>query len=485
MYANRLLPLIIIGFFLVHFGAVAQLQRVQKVELEIGNIGNNYRLIDLDFEGTVFLFINDVQENKSLLRVVKYNPMLEKNWERSFFIDSWFQMKEVKQAGSHIYILGKKNEEAFELWDLDLNQKEVKNLAFNTLEDFTITHFEATETQLILGGKMQNHASAFRYDLATKKSNFLFHNSRDKSDIQSITLDNDENLVSFFLKSPKGALHPQIYVNNYDLDGRTLFHYSFDIPSTYFLLNHQVTVMNQSELLITGAYGNKADGYNALGIYSMHLKDREVHSLKYYDFGRFKHFFKFLPKEERENLAVKIDRKRAKEKPLNIQYAIMPKAVDKTEGFYVLTANAYESIKMDGDMIFRYINTFSLGFDRNGNLRWDNSIFYPHEELVSTEPFDLTDIKASNGQLTFIQKINNIYRFKTCGLKDYTENFREFFLGEYEELLEIHTYFDQKLYHTKSGNFYYTGIEDRVNRKNMTSSKTIFTISKFMVNPEY
>lgn len=154
---------------------------------------------------------------------------------------------------------------------------------------------------------------------------------------------------------------------------------------TNFLYN-KINLISDNTIFISGSYGRRKRS-RARGLYLVRIDEGKKVYEKYYPFGEFKNFTKYLPEKKQKKIAKKKRKKKAQGKELNItKYITMHNIIEDNGIFYqigecyyptytyVTTVDAYGNMtstqQFDG---YQYSHAVIVAFDADGNKLWDNT----------------------------------------------------------------------------------------------------------------
>ncbi len=220
-------------------------------------------------------------------------------------------------------------------------------------------------------------------------------------------------------------------LRSYSSDGKPIRTVAF-ADAKNSLVSGKLLPINEDELLLVGNYSTDCTPYSK-GIYVAKVAHTDVDRfdptrLRLIPFSEMSHFFDYLQPRKLQRLRFRIDKRAEQGKEVRLRYRLLvhdliPMANGLTlvaEVYYpqykatTTAANRlgyYGSISpglsnqlnrpsvinrnFDG---FRYTHAFLCGFDRQGNLLWDNCL--PIEDLVSQHLSPMVQVSTQGEQMT-------------------------------------------------------------------------------------
>ncbi|MBC6606510.1 hypothetical protein H8B13_06750 [Hymenobacter sp. BT188] len=175
------------------------------------------------------------------------------------------------------------------------------------------------------------------------------------------------------------------------------------------LITAQVSLGDSSDRMLAGTYTLRDPRYSQ-GIFSADLTAGTTptgvrQSLRFYDFTRLKHFFDYLKPARAARIRQRSQERRAANRELPLRYRLLVHDLMPFQNGYVLVAEVYypryRSDSYGPGMVgtryrqfdgYHTTHAIVCGFDRRGNLLWDNTFVlkdvesYELEETVRLRP---------------------------------------------------------------------------------------------------
>lgn len=283
----------------------------------------------------------------------------------------------------------------FELYSIDIETGNYSKIIINTYIAFNPSEFKVTEYGVIIGGYFNSVPLVIFYDLSTKTSKVLPGLFNSSGDLTHIKI-SDNGHFDVLVSAKNYMRQNTIWVKNYDQHGNLLVGYALEPEEKKSLLfARSLKTINNVEI-IAGVFGNRNSEYSK-GIFIAAIEPSGLQKLRYYEYADLENFFQYMKAKRENRVKSRIERRKIKGKknrmnyrflihelvPYNDQYILLGEAfypkysqIDRTYGNYFLSSGmSPNSIIRDGRIFegYHYTHAAILGFDKNGNLLWDNS----------------------------------------------------------------------------------------------------------------
>ncbi|MEN7550206.1 hypothetical protein AAG747_19960 [Rapidithrix thailandica] len=510
----------------------------KRFEFEIDEkLGEDYKVIPAEEHGVLCL----LKSKKALkggnreLQFTFLNANLEKVWEKVHPTKSTTQLVAYSLEDEIVYILTSEKEFDYEILTVDLRTGLLSIITYQNLRHFDITHFEVANGVFYFGGVVKGHPGVLSYNHRKQHLQVFPSIHQLDADLEEMNVDKAKGLVTVLLK---GSLIPgrkTLFINRYDLEGKSLGNSPYLIDRKVNLLTYRPFTKSAEELLIFGTYSLRNDD-KAQGIYVLKSQQlsEEKERIRYYDFGYLSNYFKYLKPNQREKIERKIAKRRAKDKIYKLSSDLFVHELQETEDRIILLAESYEGVRdshspmqsyslnryyrsmLDpmyylhrpsyssydnyyGEYMptrlaemdlspgknrpdkFEYVHGIACGFDKEGRLLWDNS--YKFQEDTEFElPLESLQVYSRDDSVVFIQPQETVLAYTVTSGSIYADSVHtlptiiEEEESEYWEFGGVFKWFE---------NHYLTvGIQEVKNTVIKDKSREVFYISKLSYNPK-
>ncbi|MEH0158543.1 hypothetical protein V6R21_31125 [Limibacter armeniacum] len=448
-------------------------EEIYKIPIEDSK-GEDYRIISLGEKGVlVVLNSADYSKGKSALHISYLDSTLTERWSHVQEISSETIVMDYDIDGNDVYVLLKVKGREYEILKVDVVSRQIDKKPYDNLEEIEITHFKTAQGKCFLGGTTDKNPLAICYDFQSGNSQILQSINQLKVTLVTLDVFAEEETVVLVLKGPNTGKFKGLYINAYDFSGRLRYNY-FELPNpNYNLITFRPYFGSNGRLIMLGTYSLRNDNL-AQGVYSMVLNKGVEEAFRFYDFGYFKHFYNYLPEKKREDMVVRIQDKRDKDKIHLLRHRLFVHDLEVTDNQVVFVAeeasfiyprqsnillrgggegtdwvgDGYQSMKyfvQDHDNLlinkgehvpsglvnakveegktfpiqFRYKHAFACGFDKDGQLKWDNSFSMNHTNMDL--PIEMVQVYADTDEVYFIKPDRDNIHYKVSGRMEYDE----------------------------------------------------------------
>jgi hypothetical protein len=191
--------------------------------------------------------------------------------------------------------------------------------------------------------------------------------------------------------------------------------------------------------VVAGVFGTRNSEY-ARGLFIATVDPAGLQRMRYYYFADLQNFFKYMKAKREQRIKARIERKRIKGKRARFNYRFMVHELVPYNNQYVLLGEAfypkYTSVDsrsyngffspgfsqgayirngriFDG---YYYTHAVVIGFDNDGNIRWDNSFEINDVKTFTLEQFVKLEVQEDKIALLYPF---DLFFFKSTAHKNY------------------------------------------------------------------
>ncbi|PWJ34146.1 hypothetical protein [Sediminitomix flava] len=447
----------------------------KSIQLDINSKDfSSYQTLEFPSKGLLVLREGNKRPGKHLPVICQFYDLdLEVKWTRNLSIHRHYELIGETLYEDKAYLLAQNSKDDFLVFEIDTEQGRINEYAFDNIERVNPTHFVALKNHIIIGGHDQGHPTAIIFDTKLHKKSILPSLHQLKAKLVEISYHPEVHSFTVVSKTTQG-LKPGIHFNTYWEDGRLQNNFWLEDTEDYNLHTFRPFLNKEHKLVVLGTYGLKSSK-QVQGIYSLNFSEEgQFEDMKFYDFGYFKNFYQHLSEKRRNRLAKKIDSKRKKGKihPLRHNFYLYDLKFDDDQvvlvaeevelnrpsrttqfhpnafpynntastmalqytvplGMYNsslynrnVDAKMYHDLGLLTEQVFpseiRYKQLIACGFDRDGNLRWDNAFLL--ENQPTSIPQKHADILLFEDQVSIIEALDDKLRFAETKLKKYADS---------------------------------------------------------------
>lgn len=186
--------------------------------------------------------------------------------------------------------------------------------------------------------------------------------------------------------------------------------------------------LSSDSLMVAGCYGRGQE--NSRGVFTALVTAQSDYTLRFYNYAELRNYFRFLPDRRENRVRERIVRRRTKGKPLRFPARMLVHELKSNGDGLHLLAESIQPVYRSGspvffrpvntgqfafikpyyaqqrDMVFdgfRYTHAILLCLNRNGTLRWDNSIELKNIRTFSLRQYTVmqTEINSDSARLVY------------------------------------------------------------------------------------
>src|SRR5690606_35371492 len=217
-----------------------------------------------------------------------------------------------------------------------------------------------------------------------------------------------------------------IWIKNYQPDGTILDNYALVPADNTGLIFGRATRSEGNVHILSGVYGLRNSEYSR-GLFISTIDPTGLQTTKYYNFGDLQNFFNYMKAKRSNRIKERIERRKIRGKKVRFNYRCLIHEVIEHDDQFIVLGEAfypqYSSVSsasyrgffyprafsgypmIRGDQVFegyRYTHAVIIGFDRDGNLLWDNSFEINDVKTYSLEQFVRFDVQGDKIVLLYL-----------------------------------------------------------------------------------
>jgi small nuclear ribonucleoprotein (snRNP)-like protein len=343
--------------------------------------------------------------NDNYWTIARYDTSLTQVWEKRFDIDKGMQPSQVYQDSAFLYVLLTRDESLkFKIFRMDYLTGEHEMIEGSSLTYVYVTDFKVLGNTAYLGGAVNFRPVVIAFNFLDKRSRVLPALYEPRSELVGIEIDNTHRVANIVVFNAERR-QSRLYLKSFDFMGKITKNLPLESQKDKTLHTAKITSLNDSEQFVLGNYTIKNSPYSQ-GIYLAKLNNNQQEYIKYFRFNDFRSFFDYMKPRRRERVKNRISRLREKGREMQLHYRFLMHDLIETKDQYIVVAEAYfpqyrsnsvygfYPVGMRGnsyyDRIFdgyRYTHAVVCGFDKSGNLLWDNCF-----EILDYKNYQLREI---------------------------------------------------------------------------------------------
>ncbi|MDF7813374.1 hypothetical protein [Hymenobacter sp. YC55] len=385
-----------------------------RLELPLETYSSDVHVLPMPQDSSLILLVDkdplSGRKNTSY-EVQKYNFRLQPKWLKVMEVPREFEFRQICGEGTNAYALFQSESVENRLYvaAIDGASGQVRTYTFDTKLARSVYDLKALDGNLFVSVLVDNHLTILLLDLAANKYQFLPSVYEPLPAQLSFLADSAARRAEFVLSQTNG-FKTRLQLKQLSAQGKLLRSEFVQAESERGLISAQISPASDSASgrLLAGTYTLRDARYSQ-GLFAADLSAGVTptgsrRSLRFYDFANLKHFFDFMSPSRAARLRQRSERYRATDRVLRLRYRTLIHDLIPFQDGYVMVAevyypqyrqNAYSpfggaylpyspyryggyntsnwyggSRQAEG---YRITHALVCGFDKRGNLLWDNT----------------------------------------------------------------------------------------------------------------
>ena len=476
-----------------------------RIEFEIDNKDGDFQIIPAEENG--LLVIKETRNKSRNGFEWNFNLVdsaLNIQWTRQYPIPfgSSFLGYDYNQGG--FYLLFGKSEyklEDMRVMRLSLDKGDTSSYVVNTVFPVQLSTFEVVDNTIIFGGQANFRPVVMLYDMIEQKPQVLpgFYNTN--SEIIDIRTDDETKSFTVILNESTIRKKVTVSIKTFDSKGNLLHTKSLDTDYEKSLIDGVSTSFSNGEQYIAGTYSKRKSEFSR-GLYLAKLKGQNQELIKYHNYADLSNFFSYMKVKRERRVKDRIKKRKDQGKKVKLNYRLLvhdiiergdeyiligeayyPKySNNNSGGYYTSTSNYdYRNLWVNPNFIgYNYTHAVVVGFDKSGNILWDNS--FEINDVLSLSLNEFVKVNVQDDKIVLLYIYENVLRAKIIQDSEIIEGksfdpialkFKSDEVKDTNKQMEgMDNWFD--------GNFYAYGVQDIKNLKDkdVKLNRKVFYINK-------
>lgn len=351
----------------------------------------------------------------------KYDVNLNLIWRTEFKQDIRFKSVLTYDTDQYAYHLFREYDTGlFQFLRLHLDDGVIETYEGNLIDQFDVKQFKVMGSQAYIGGYRHNRPVVMAFSFFDRLAKVLPGLYVNRMEISSLEIDEARREVNVLVHSLKR--HCKFLLRTYNYESKLLRTMDFD-GEQKSLISGKLLPINDSESLLVGNYSTDCTPYSQ-GIYVTHIRhgdydivtgkapaDSAAHAIQYIEFSQLQNFFNYLKPIRQQKLLARALKKKEEGKDYRFHYRLLVHDLQPTPGGLTLVAEVYYPQYRGSTLAYgsgyvrggeryegyRYTHAFICGFDKQGNLLWDNC--FPIKELLSKELIEMVQVSQQGDRM--------------------------------------------------------------------------------------
>ena len=420
--------------FLYATHAFSQVEQPDRFEVEIKGYDNYFDIINGEENG--LLLVREIDERNRqgdpMFEFLSLDSSLHLAWKKEMYISRFFEYRGFDYFDAAYYLLFKNikgSSKDLKIIKLDIAKGDTTHYKVTNLIPIELSEFEMTQDAALIGGYFNYNPFVIHYDLRNEKSKVLPGIYQNRSELIQLKVDDVSGtfvvVTTQKTYDKRNTLSVKTYDFNGDLVGNTLLEPDIDKG----LVNGQAADFGLDISLMGGTYSNKRSTYSR-GLFLASVRNDGEQEIKYYNFGDLDNFFNYMKARRRNRISKKIERKKVNGKKAKFNYRFLIHEIIEEGDQYIMLGEAYYpkysssgysnfnsyaglGLPNNYGMYFigyRYTHAVVIGFDKKGNILWDNS--FEIDDVLSFNLDQYVHADTRDGSIVLLYLYDNQIRSK-------------------------------------------------------------------------
>ncbi|MTI22119.1 hypothetical protein E1176_13900 [Fulvivirga sp. RKSG066] len=442
---TRLLLIILISITSSYsiYGQVAQINRF---EMEKKNTDDFFTVAPAGELG--LLIIRDTNKEFSFKERAKgdtwevtgLDTTMTEMWKHELSIAYGHSFKAYDVADSRLYLLfrdGEFEKNDYHLITIEIDGGEVNTYDIENEVALDLSHITVVDGVIVLAGYVRYSPTLVNYKIGESKFEIIPGFFKDRSDVIDLRSNNNGTFNVLTLEKGYGGFF--IRLRTHSKDGTILFEREIEMMQDHKVLSGKTTGFIDGNIAITGTFGAK-NSYYSQGIYFAIAKpEGQPNVVSYINFTDLEHFFDYMRPRRAERIREKVKRREVAGKDYDYRTRLLMHDIDKTENGFLVSAEVYDPrydrtnrtefqnsyfdntqnynftganyqyvrqpnrlVNVDGANHFEFLESIVLHLDKQGKLKWDQSLKIEDVEAASLAA--VTDVAKKDEQILMLYR---------------------------------------------------------------------------------
>ncbi|MEN8249081.1 MAG: hypothetical protein ABFS32_09120 [Bacteroidota bacterium] len=418
------------------FAGYAQVKQPNRYEVELDLFDESFDVLPGEENGVLlYRAMDKFKSGHELWQFIKLDTALNEDWSEEYYIDLDYEYRGYDYHSGNFSLLfeiAEYNTHDLMLIQLNATTGDTTYHRIKNLVSIELREFEMSETAAIIGGYYNNNPVVIHYNLETKKTRVLPGIFGNRTEIVQLKVEGD--LIKMLVSTRTLDKQNTLALKTYSSDGEYLYNYVFEPKDETGLIFGRIANTGNDDNLVCGTYGMRRSDYSR-GLFIARHRENEKQELGYFDYVDLENFFTYMRAKRQSRVSKRISRKKIKGKKARFNYRLLVHDVIENDGAYIMIGEAfypkYENNSYYGNYGYyggnygryqgnnygissfagyKYTHAVIVGFDKKGEMLWDNSFEIEDVQTFSLEQFVHADVV--NDKVILLYLYNNEIRTK-------------------------------------------------------------------------
>jgi hypothetical protein len=405
----------------------AQVIQSARVEFLIGRNDPNFEVLTAHQQGLFLHRRIAGQDDADLIEIIKLDTAFKENWRGFLPFDKHYKIIAKRSEKDKIFFLLRHQDfskNGFILYAITQADGTFVRYDIKNYIPFVPTEFQVTDSAAIMGGYFNRVPVVTHYSFFSGRSKILPGLLNESGELTQVKTYHDGTFdVLIAAKNFQGQ--KTIWIKNYSANGDLLRNTALEPEGNKNLIFARSIKTQNNMQIVAGVFGSKNSEYSR-GFFMASIDPSGSQQVRYYNFQDLENFFKYMKARRETRIKERIERRKIKGKKTRFNYrflvhelvpyhdqfillgeAFYPKYVSVDRGFYggFFSPTPYAGQQFrDGRIFDGYVYTHAvvMGFDRDGQIVWDNSFEINDVKTFTLEQFVKLEIQSDKILLLYL-----------------------------------------------------------------------------------
>ncbi|MEQ8364562.1 MAG: hypothetical protein RH948_16930 [Cyclobacteriaceae bacterium] len=407
--------------------STAQVKQVGRLEIPISNYENsNFSVVSAGTDGLmIYRRLFDSPLDK--LEIIRVDTIFRVVWSKQLEIAKGLRAVQTLIRQNYLFVLFKATNNKFGdflIAVVNIHDGSYFVYRVQNLISFSPTEFIITDEAAFIGGYFNYRPLIVHFNFASQKSKILPGFFNEVGELTQVKPYSDGS-VDVIVSSDNYEKKKCLWIRNYDANGDLIKTTILEPGDRKNLIFGRSINIGDSEQAVVGVYGRFKE--YSRGIFIARINPVGEYNIQYYDYGDLHHFFNYMKASRQERIKQRIERKKIKGKKAKFNYRFIVHEVIETKDDYVMLGEAFfpkyayvNGLSQTRILIgYQYTHAVVIGFDKNGNLTWDNS--FEVNDIITARLNQYVKIQAQEDKIYLQYVYENEIRSKVIQDSEMTE----------------------------------------------------------------
>lgn len=410
----------------------SRIGQLERFEIEVGMFDLPYDVVNGGEDGVLMVRPTDERDKKGnpKFELISLDTALDMRWKKDYYINRWWSYRGYDYHNGAFYLLFKHekgNSKDMKILELSLATGDTTQYTIENLVPIRLTEFEMTPNAALLGGYFSDNPVVIHYDLNEDKSIVLPGIYQNKTELIQIRVEDEKETFVVIVSEKTFDKRNTVAVKTYDFQGNLIGNDALEPDYDKGLVYGRVAEIGLDMNLIAGTYSGKRSTYSR-GLFIASIDNQGNQEVKYINYADLENFFNYMKAKKQARIESKIERKKVNGKKVKFNYRLLVHDIIESEDQYILLGEAfypkYNTSSSTASAMgyfgpsaygyyfagYRYTHAVVLGFDKKGNIKWDNS--FEIEDVLSYQLEQFVHAQVSGDEVVLLYLYDNEIRSK-------------------------------------------------------------------------